>query len=718
MEDNQPEQVPFKLECPHCKKIFLFSDFTISIIQYGLILLDGFEECWFGCTCSFCADHSTFIQKFQKNNLPQELADIYYSLLNDQEWLYHYMVQTSNQNNGADPEEAQRERFSYGKWFYNAFPYHFEHPSIPLFSHFSVIPSKQNKVFDYLEPEPQFYDRDSIPPGKEQEVFNQSYCSFQRGCRVLGPAFMVLWFSDNEILELAELESQGKRKAFPRYSLYDETWENIQFFCWNNKYQYEFVEQISDNTGIPVVDFLSISSKKRIAITYEFLNILDQPPSFLNTEPEKGNMTIRISKKNTQPLTALPADSVYAHKRTRENLTEKVWNNLFKDYIQDTLAFNADKFIQQFYDLSKSISFSYGLVWELKEKCLKELDEILHSKYQKRKKERERDKEIQQQALEAEKSFPGVNIISQSRSINELKIRISNYHKAVTRLAFKGPILILGEKGTGKTDLAFAIHQAIKLKGDFKKVDCGQKVENLFESDLFGHKKGAFTGAIENRKGALDLASGGTIFLDEIANIPITTQQKLLGVLQNREYEPVGATETKKTDAFIIVATNADLDTMVQNGLFRGDLLDRINKVRIVIPPLRERKKDIPLILRNKITKVEIDPELDRQLVDLDYEWPGNVRELLNIIDRIEIQKVMDEDNSPICLEDFLEHLKTPATRKIHQHYKKNLPGNTRVTDDQVKEALARHNNNKTKTAEELGVTYATILRHCKKFGI
>ncbi len=713
MEDDQPGQVPFELECPHCKKVFSFSDFTASIIQYGLILLDGVEEYWFGCTCFFCAGHSTVIQKFQKNKLPQELADIYNSLLNDQEWLYHYMVPESNQDSDAESEEC----FSYGKWFYNSFPYHFERLAIPLFSHFSVISSKQNKVSEYPEPEPHSYDKDSIPPGKEQEVFDLSYCSYQRGGRVFGPAIMMLWFSDDQVLELAELESQGKKKVFPRYSLYDETLENIQFFCWDNKYQFEFVKQVSNDTGIPIIDFLSVSSKKRITIAYDFLNILDQPPSFLNTEPEKGNITIRISQKNIQPLTALPADSIYTHKRTREYLTEKVWDNLFKDYIQDTLSFNAEKFIQQFYDLSKSISFSYGSVWALKEKCLKELDEILHSKYQKRKKERERDKEIQQQALEAEKAFPGVNIISQSRSINELKIHISKFHKALTMLDFKGPVLILGEKGTGKTDLAFAIHQALKLKGDFKKVDCGQKVENLFESELFGHKKGAFTGAIENKKGAFELASKGTIFLDEIANIPITSQQKLLGVLQNREYEPVGAEETKKADAFIIVATNADLDTMAQNDQFKGDLLDRIDKYRIVIPPLRERKKDIPLILRNIITKVEIDPELDRQLIDLDYEWPGNIRELINIIKGIEMDKVMYEDNSPVCLEDFLKHLKTPIPSKSPKLSEKKLPGNTKINPEQVKEAMLKHNGNKTKAAKELGVTYATILRHCKKFG-
>jgi transcriptional regulator with PAS, ATPase and Fis domain len=277
-------------------------------------------------------------------------------------------------------------------------------------------------------------------------------------------------------------------------------------------------------------------------------------------------------------------------------------------------------------------------------------------------------------------------------------------------------MLLLGEKGTGKTHFAKAIHHALKRTGKFIKVDCGAKSENLFESEIFGHKKGAFTGATENRKGAFELAANGTVFLDEIGNIPKNIQQKLLGVLQDREYQPVGSSETKQADTFIIVATNADLEAMIEQDKFKADLFDRIDKERIVIPPLRERKRDIPLFFSSFKKELNLDPELENQLLDFEYDWPGNVRELISTIERIERHKLMEDDHSPLNFKDVINDLKKAGKRtwsdKKHQRV---LPGNTKVTAEEVIEALMRHNGNKTKAAEDLGVSYHTILRHCKK---
>jgi len=253
MAENQTEPIPFKLNCPNCKKEISYPDFVTSIIQYGLIFLDGNESCWFGCTCPFCADYSTLIQKFSKKNLPEELSHIYDSIINDKGWLYSFKPpQSKNGNNPKASElDSSIEYSSYEKWFYNPFPHYFEHESIPLFSNFSEISSKQNKNFDYPESEPLFYDMENIPLEQYQEILDQSYHTYQRGCRVLGPALTIFWFNEEQILELAELESKKKRKSFPRYSLYDATWEDIQHFCWTYKYQQKYLLKVSDTTETP-----------------------------------------------------------------------------------------------------------------------------------------------------------------------------------------------------------------------------------------------------------------------------------------------------------------------------------------------------------------------------------------------------------------------------------------------------------------------------------
>ncbi len=202
-------------------------------------------------------------------------------------------------------------------------------------------------------------------------------------------------------------------------------------------------------------------------------------------------------------------------------------------------------------------------------------------------------------------------------------------------------VLIEGESGTGKELVAQLIHDSSPRKNKpYVKVNCAALPENLLESELFGHVKGAFTGAMRDRQGRFEMADGGTIFLDEIGEIPTTLQVKLLRVLQNKEFERVGESKPRKVDVRVIAATNKNLDEALKEGTFREDLFYRLNGVRLRLPPLRERPEDIPLLTQHFIRKfskgdgqdVEVTPEALRALRT--YRWSGNVRELENVVER------------------------------------------------------------------------------------
>jgi DNA-binding NtrC family response regulator len=214
---------------------------------------------------------------------------------------------------------------------------------------------------------------------------------------------------------------------------------------------------------------------------------------------------------------------------------------------------------------------------------------------------------------------------------------------AATAAKSRASILVTGDTGTGKELVAGVIHyNSRRAGGPFVKVNCGALPETLLESELFGHVKGAFTGAVESRKGRFELADGGTLFLDEVAEMSPRLQVKLLRVLQEQEFEPVGGTRTIHVDVRVVAATNKDLRREIREGRFREDLYYRLNVIPIQLPSLRERRQDIPLLVNHFLEKynrendkhvTRISPEvLDRLL---EYPWPGNVRELENCIERV-----------------------------------------------------------------------------------
>src|SRR5256714_1020888 len=238
----------------------------------------------------------------------------------------------------------------------------------------------------------------------------------------------------------------------------------------------------------------------------------------------------------------------------------------------------------------------------------------------------------------------------------------------LTRLAAptRARVLIIGETGTGKELIAKAIHKlSARADGPYIRVNCGALSESLLESELYGHIKGAFTGAVDNKIGRFEAANTGTIFLDEISSMSFRLQVKLLRVLQEREFERVGDSRTIRVDVRVVAATNQSLEDEIAAGRFRDDLYYRLNVVPIYLPPLRERRDDIPALARYFLARYAEDnhwdvPELtDRMLTALqEYDWPGNVRELENYIERV----VVLSDGRPLTPE-----LTGPPGAEVHQ---------------------------------------------------
>jgi two-component system response regulator HydG len=280
-------------------------------------------------------------------------------------------------------------------------------------------------------------------------------------------------------------------------------------------------------------------------------------------------------------------------------------------------------------------------------------------------------------------------------------------------------VLILGENGTGKELVAREIHRRSHRKDEvFIKVDVGAIPESLFESELFGHKKGAFTDAKEDRIGRFEAASGGTLFLDEIGNIPIPMQVKLLSVVQQGEIVPVGANKPVRIDVRLICATNMPLYDMVAEKAFRQDLLYRINTVEIHLPPLRERTGDIELLSRHFLQELAAKykkPGLNIQSAAIDklktHNWPGNVRELQHAIERA----IIMTDDATLTPEDFLLQRETPRKTASATEETLNLEA---AEQEVIRKALRRHNGNVSKAAEELGLSRGALYRRMEKFGM
>jgi len=314
-----------------------------------------------------------------------------------------------------------------------------------------------------------------------------------------------------------------------------------------------------------------------------------------------------------------------------------------------------------------------------------------------------------------------LNIVGTSLSMQKIYTLI----EAIT--GTRATVLIHGETGTGKRLIAHAIHNCTEIERGkpFVEVSCGALTETLLESEIFGHVKGAFTGAIKDKSGRFELADGGTIFLDEIDAFTPALQVKLLRVLQEGEFERVGDNKTVKVDVRVIAASNQKLQDLIAQGKFRKDLFYRLNIINIEVPPLRERKEDIPLLVGDfikkcaKNTSKKIEGIDDEALEILKcHDWPGNIRELENIIERA----VILSKNHVISKEDFPEMLNKPAKEEKAQAVSSsedslNLKDALKSPEkDLIMKALAKANWNRNEAAKILGINRTTLYKKMQQY--
>lgn len=310
-------------------------------------------------------------------------------------------------------------------------------------------------------------------------------------------------------------------------------------------------------------------------------------------------------------------------------------------------------------------------------------------------------------------------IVSNSRAMEEALNLVGRV------AASQATVLILGESGTGKELIARAIHYASpRAEKPFIKVNCAALPETLLESELFGHEKGAFTGAVARRIGRFEQADQGSIFLDEIGDISLPLQMKLLRVLQEKEFERVGSNQTIKVDVRVIAATNRNLEEAIKKGTFREDLYYRLNVVTITLPPLRERKEDIPLLIEHFLKKYSAQNKkevvgLSKEAQELlrQYDYPGNVRELENIIERAVVLcpgKIITVNELPLNIREY----------NLVEFYEKDQQGRSlpKMLEDierqMISKALKNNDGVQTRAAAELGISERVLRYKMKKYGL
>lgn len=316
------------------------------------------------------------------------------------------------------------------------------------------------------------------------------------------------------------------------------------------------------------------------------------------------------------------------------------------------------------------------------------------------------------------KQFDTRNIIGQSTAMK-------NVLETVMQVApSEATVMITGESGTGKELIAGAIHYNSPRKdGAFIKINCAAITETLLESELFGHEKGAFTGADRKKEGKFYLANGGSLFLDEVSEMPLTMQVKLLRVLQEREITRVGGEDVIKIDVRLIVATNRNLRKLIQEGAFREDLYYRLNVVTLEIPPLSKRKEDIPLLAQHFLS---IFSEKNRKDINgftpkamdhmIQYDWPGNVRELMNLIERGVVfsqSNFLDAADLPITSTQPSETTTPNSSKDVKESVSLD-----EVEKETILKTLEQESGNKSATARKLGITRKTLHKKLKQYGM
>jgi transcriptional regulator with PAS, ATPase and Fis domain len=527
------------------------------------------------------------------------------------------------------------------------------------------------------------------------------------------------WMTKENIEECISIENNSKIKLIPRYIVNDHLHDLVRKFLHNYFVgKYDIKDPLSSEKYSFNAKNVNIH-KEIIHKHIDFINMLSCRP-----------VEIGISYKDSNCSSLIKTIDFIFHKKLKypdyDYIGNNIWENIHKEYMQEILSNIDYAFIQDYIKLTRRTDFSFFKLWELKDKYLIDIFDSIESRH-KREQVKEQSKKAElAEVEELEKKYPCLaKICSKNPAMNKLKKEIVLCAKAENAQN----ILIQGENGTGKELVAAAIHEIAKVAKPLATINVTACPGTLFDSKCFGHKKGAFTGAIKDQIGIFKLAENGMVFLDEIGDLDKSSQPNLLRAVQlNREIQPLGG-KPESISLRMLFGTNRDLHAMVKTGEFRQDLYFRIAAFPLRVPPLRERKDDIELLLRHLIDKYDNElsdskklsdqPEIEPLLISQDciehlqrYDWPGNIRELENIAMRVATNHQGNRDE--ISIADFPDDVFFDAPN-IESSVQ--LPEHRRfadLDDEVILDCLKRHKNNKTKAGKEFGVTYRTMLRRCK----
>ncbi len=503
------------------------------------------------------------------------------------------------------------------------------------------------------------------------------------------------------------------------------------------------------NTNI-IIDILYETSKI-LASSLDYIKNIEQIIKLVKNYTNLEYITVRIEDKETNELKILShTDIELPHLRYKkgEGITGKVWKygvpvviqdiskeenflnkTLLKKYKNKKLAFLAVPIKVENKVIGVLSAYKIAEDKESFDMYIKLLSMIaniigqfikLYIDIKQEKEKLEREKQNLKKQLEKILSSSDIEgIVGKSKAI----VEISSMIKKIAPTS--ATVLLTGESGVGKEVFAKAIHYySSRASKPFIKINCAAIPEDLLESELFGYEKGAFTGATKTKKGKFELANGGTIFLDEIGDMPISLQAKLLRVLQEKEIERLGGSSPIKIDVRIIAATNKDLEKMVYEGTFREDLYYRLNVISIHIPPLRERKEDIPLLVYYFLEKFNKEYNKNLTIADslmeklIQYDWPGNIRQLQNTIERMVIlskDNILTEKDLPV---DIKKQLKTQVP--IYKKEEKiQLPKTVEeIEREAILKALEETGYVVKKAAKKLGMTPRQVRYRIEKYNI
>lgn len=696
MEEANKSATPASFVCDKCKGTPSMDQIVQSVATYGLIWFSNDENTWVGFNCPLCEKPWTNIKKFKHEEIYPFGLELGKTIASDCRTLVYHSFPFSVDHPVKGPTDALR---------------YMRQLKLP-------VDQLGEEIFDIFDKLPADHLEEEIPDSFDSEeglIYSRKlYASYPFGYKAFGPAIAIWWYRDEDIERLASYESESGLRVFPRFRLYDSLYSEVDRFCWQERLHIDFLNELK--LDWPITEILSSPTKKDLTKTFDFMHILDMPhlndiQKYITRENQFVNSPIAWSElpRQTEENTS---DKILTRKTARdhEESSSVVWANFTEGYVQDLLKKLSEKFIDEYIALSKRTDFTYKSVWNLKEKYLSGLKKAIKSRRKRQELKQIANDHHRLRVREAEKCFPGIEIISRDSEIDEFKIWISKLSKVPTdRKAF----LLLGERGTGKGVFAEAFHKASGRNGKLIKFDCGDREDTLFKSALFGHERGAFTGANIDHIGALEKAGVGTIFIDEIGNLSMSLQAAMLGFLQDWRFQPLGATETKPVKAMVVLATNMDLEAEIENGKFRADLYDRISSFKHKIPPLRNRKNDIPILFHHFIKKYDEQRQKDPSLKEItatsdcinaltNFDWPGNVRQLERLVENIIMNRTMDEDRSPIDLSDLPDWLssdsksKDPVHPKFNEHSRprkskyKHLPKDDAILIKHEQEGMSR----------------------------